>query len=51
MLYNVSTTEPGVIPSIHLNSGIKNESEYRINQNKDYFCEYLNKKELAEVMT
>jgi len=51
MLYNVSSTEPGVIPSIHLNSGIPNESEYQINQNKEYYCEYLNKKDLSEAMT
>ena len=50
MLYNVSTTEPGVIPSVYLNSGIANDSEYKINNNKDYFCEYLNKKELDKVM-
>ena len=50
MLYNVSSTEPGIIPSVYLNSGITNDSEYKINNNKDYFCEYLNKKDLDKVM-
>ena len=50
MLYNVSSTEPGIIPSVYLNSGINNDSEYKINNNKDYFCEYLNKKDLDKVM-
>ena len=50
MLYNVSSTEPGIIPSVYLNSGITNDSEYKINNNKDYFCEYLNKKDLDKVI-
>ena len=51
MLYNVSSTEPGIIPNIYLNSGIVDESEFQINKNKEYFCEYMNKKDLAESMT
>lgn len=50
MIYNVATTEPGVIPSIYLNSGIPNETCAKVNSSLDYYCEYQSKKELADSM-
>ena len=50
MLYNVATTEPGVIPSPYLNSGIANETNFKINKSLEYYCEYQSKKELADTM-
>jgi hypothetical protein len=50
MLYNVATTEPGVLPSPYLNSGIPDETNFRISKSQEYYCEYQSKKELADTM-
>ena len=48
-LFMVTFTEPGILPSIFMNTKITNIESKKINVYKDYYCEYKNRQELNEM--
>ena len=44
-LYNCSTTDPGVIPSL-ATSGIPDKQRVKADPKKEYYCQYQNREEL-----
>ena len=49
-LFQVTFTEPGILPSISMNTKIQNIDIKKPNQNKEYYVEYQNKQELHVTM-
>ena len=49
-LFQVSTTEPGILPSVYMNSGIPPTEKHIVDSIKDYYCEYNSKNEIAQTM-
>ena len=45
-LFRTTFADPGVLPSIYLNSGIENKEKYKAVSAKEYFVEYQSKQEL-----
>lgn len=48
--FSVSFTEPGILPSVFMNTKIQNIEIKKVNVHKDYYVEYQNRSELAETM-
>jgi len=46
----VSSTEPGILPSIYMNSGIPNAEIHKTDSIKDYYCEYQTRIEVSQTM-
>ena len=45
-LYNCSTSDPGVIPSLGTSNGIKDQSRLKPDSKKEYYCQYQSREEL-----
>ena len=50
MLYYTAFTDPGILPSIYLNSGIPCTEELVPNPKREYYCEYQKKVDLIHTM-
>lgn len=50
LLYRVAFTDPGIIPAIHMNSGIVNTEQKKVDSVREYYAEYKEKKELERQM-
>lgn len=48
--FMVSFTEPGIMPSIFMNTKIENTEVKKVNIYKEYYVEYKNRQELNETM-
>ena len=46
-LFQVATTEPGILPSPYLNSGIPATDRHRADSVRDYYCEYNTRNEVV----
>ena len=49
-LFQVATTEPGILPSVYMNSGIPATDRHKADSVQDYYCEYNSKSEVAQTM-
>jgi hypothetical protein len=49
-LFMVTFTEPGIMPSVYMNTKMQNADVKKINVYKDYYVEYQGRQELAETM-
>ena len=50
LLYRVAFTDPGILPAIHMNSGITNTEAKKADNIKEYYAQYKEKKELERQM-
>ena len=48
--YYISFTDPGILPSIEMNTPIIDSEKYRADGYKEYYVEYLKKQEIEENM-
>ena len=48
--FMVSFTEPGILPSVFMNTKIQNIEVKKVNTHKEYYVEYKNRQELNETM-
>lgn len=50
MFFMVTFTEPGILPSVYLNSGIPSAETKQADNMRDYYCGYQRKRELADTL-
>ena len=48
--YYISFSDPGILPSIEMNTPIIDSEKYKANGYKEYYVEYLKKQEVDEAM-